>query len=363
MSEITVEELRLGLFCLIWKLNKNNSKTISRDKKTIELCGSQEGHKITITLSEYLKNASKDCSSQKYHYTVTVEETSWKDLTHEEDSKFNPESEVVQDMLLIRSQMYRENQTRFQNYKVPNLSRLFKSQFSRPVYIWLKSIFEQNKDVVLKKVDPFKWENNRISSKMRREYVTLYIDFCTIKIPTITGLTDMFTKQNRCDVFFQFKNGETIGAHILILSAGSPVFAARFQSDVQQAQPRRLTVFDVELKVFHQLLFYLYSGSTYTPPSELEDTQLMYGLYDAADKHDVDSLKMECVNLLAQKIEIKNAIKLLIFAHSRFIPKLFTLAMKFLAKNSRKIILLPEWLDFMRNYPELCVLVTKNMVL
>ena len=173
MSEITVGELRLGLFCLIWKLNKNNSKKISREKKTIELCGSQEGQKITITLSENLKNASKDSSRQKYDYTVTVEETSWKDLTHEEDSKFNPESEVVQDILLIRSQMYRENQKRFKNYKVPDLSRLFKSQFSHPVYIWLKSIFERKKDFVLEKVDPFKWEKKGISLKTRRDYVSL----------------------------------------------------------------------------------------------------------------------------------------------------------------------------------------------
>lgn len=361
MSEISVEELRRGLFCILWKLNTKDSKDFS-EEKVIELCGSQEGQKITITFNQNSKKESRDSSSCKYHYTVIVEETSWKNLTHEEDSKFDPDSEIVQEMLLVRSQMRKENQKSFLNYKVPDLSKLYKSQLSCPVYIWLKSIFKGKKDVALKKVDSFKWEKG-CSVDKRRDYVTLYVDFGTTKMSernVITGLADMFNNQHRCDVLFQFKNGQTIGAHILILSAGSPVFAAVFQSGVLESQPRRMTITDVEFNVFHQILIYLYSGST--PQLEKEEEEFTELMYDAADKYNIQPLKMECIDVLLKKVDITNAISMLIWSHSRFVPKLFTFAMETLAKNSRDIFLRPEWLDFMRNYPELCVLVTKNMV-
>jgi speckle-type POZ protein len=94
--------------------------------------------------------------------------------------------------------------------------------------------------------------------------ITLFMDFGTKEMDEkiiINGLEGMFVTQTLCDVYFQFKDGQSVGAHIVILSAGSPVFLAMFQSGLLESKSRIVDIDDIEFDVFRQLLiYYLYTG-------------------------------------------------------------------------------------------------------
>lgn len=162
---------------------------------------------------------------------------------------------------------------------------------SRPIHIWIRSPFIKGKDFPLEKVDFFKWKTIHCINE-RQDYLILYVDFGTTKKSErniITGLTEMFNNQQRCDVQFKFKNEQTIGAHILILSAGSPVFAAMFQSGMLESRTRQVTITDIDEEVFRQLLIHMYSGSA----PKIEEENIAQPLYIAADKYDIDTLKSD----------------------------------------------------------------------
>ncbi len=124
----------------------------------------------------------------------------------------------------------------------------------------------------------------------------------------INELEGMFVNQTLCDVHFQFEDGQSVGAHIVIFSAGRPVFSAMFHSGLLESKSRIVVIIDhIEFDVFRQLLIYLYTGMT---PKVTEEsiTQL---LFVASDKYGVEALKYECVHVLETLLKINNAIIIL----------------------------------------------------
>jgi hypothetical protein len=75
------------------------------------------------------------------------------------------------------------------------------------------------------------------------------------------------------------------------------------------------------------------------------------------------ALQDECYNMLQIILGIDNAVEMLILCHLKSIPspKVFDAAMKFVVKNSRHIFSQPEWMELVKNHPELCVKVNQCM--
>ncbi|EFX86048.1 hypothetical protein DAPPUDRAFT_222309 [Daphnia pulex] len=355
MSEISVQELRHGLFSISWKL-----KGSSMEVELVELCGSQVGQKLSISYNENFREAKKQKKkSYEYEYTILVEETSW-DNTTSDDSQLSESSQVVEEMQRVQKQMYEVNKETFVKKKSADPLKLLKSEMSSPKHIWIKSPFIKRQYLPLVKVDSFKWKRVNFIDE-QRDVLILCVDFGSTKRSErniITGLVEMFNNQHRCDVQFKFINEQTIGAHSLILSAGSPGFAAMFQPCISESTNRQVTITDIKVEVFQQLLIHLYSGSA----PKIEEENITQPLYLAAEKYDIETLKSDCIDVLLKKLDIDNAIEMLVWSHLHFIPKLFEFALKFLTDNRREICLLPKWLDFVRNHPELCALVTQRMV-
>lgn len=88
------------------------------------------------------------------------------------------------------------------------------------------------------------------------------------QIELLEKLEDNFLRQIGCDVDFLFENNQHIGGHVAILSASSPVLAAMFQHNTQEAQTRRVRIEDVSFDIFNQFLFYLYAGCLIQPLNE-----------------------------------------------------------------------------------------------
>jgi speckle-type POZ protein len=124
------------------------------------------------------------------------------------------------------------------------------------ISIWLKGRLAKEKYVPLQKITSLKW-NLELKADSLRKFFTLYLDFGTNTKSTrkiIEGFGKMFYNQNLCDVDFTFNDGQTIGAHVNVLSAGSPIFAAMFQLDMLESKTRHVVITDFELNVFRQLL-------------------------------------------------------------------------------------------------------------
>lgn len=182
--------------------------------------------------------------------------------------------------------------------------------------------------------------------------VTMWMDFGTSTVgerSLMNGLNHMFKNQISCDVQFNLvTNQRTIGAHVSILSAGSPVFAAMFQSLDQQQSPTRIVqIENTDMVVFTQLLTYLYTGST----PDLKNGDSTKSLYDAADRFGVETLKTQCIEALISNIDIDVAIQMLIWSRLRSIPALIQAANLFIMMNGRKLSYRPEWQHLKDNCP------------
>lgn len=124
------------------------------------------------------------------------------------------------------------------------------------------------------------------------------------EIKILEGFGKLFENQSHCDIQFLFKTGETVGGHVAVLSAGSPVFAAMLHSDFVEARTGKIQVKAGDFAVFYELLTYLYTGSS----PKLKNPDITQKLYELADLYDVKSLRHECVNAIATGLTFENVL-------------------------------------------------------
>lgn len=343
-GQILVEEMRLGLFRINWQFREVKNNFLSAYQDSFALLGSYSDRSYIIShnfkLDQCLDNPVK-------FSTVSVKEVPFKSTSVNGSDAVDDNSQL-QDQQLPKSKHQKLEESSFIQ-KTPE-----------PVKLWLDS-----EDVTvtsfstLVKASPGKWKICQ-SYQYQPTSITLFIDFGTKEVfekKILNGLAGMFHSQHLCDVYFQFKDGQTIGAHAVVVSTGSPVFAAMFQYHCMNSMARKIQINDINHEVFKQLLIFLYSGSA----PELAKKNMTRPLYEAANRYGVETLKDECVKMLAIQLGTENALEILIWSQLHSISKLFEDAIQVVAKNSLTLCSQPEWLDFIKNYPELCLKVNQRM--
>ncbi|XP_065207934.1 speckle-type POZ protein-like [Planococcus citri] len=134
---------------------------------------------------------------------------------------------------------------------------------------------------------------------------------CSAK-PTISesdvlkSLERLLLNQDLIDVTFSL-NDKKFGAHKIILAARSSVFAAMFKHDMEENQLNIVDIPDMKPEVFKAFLQYLYTDKTPDPGMARE-------LLVAAEKYDVNSLKLLCEEMLLEDLSEENATDVLVFA-------------------------------------------------
>ncbi len=171
-------------------------------------------------------------------------------------------------------------------------------------------------------------------------------------------LTDLFVLQICCDVKFIFSGDVHIGGHLAVLAARSPVFSAMFQPDMQQYKTGSVFVRDVHPEIFEQLLYFIYSGRTWTPLTEV----IVQPLYVAAFKFGICDLKRECVSFLLSSIRKHNVLPLLAWSHVFSVDKVKEAALEFVAKNNEEDSLRGDLMKLSLHHPDLSVEVTRRIV-
>ncbi|XP_055354405.1 uncharacterized protein LOC129600041 [Paramacrobiotus metropolitanus] len=121
-------------------------------------------------------------------------------------------------------------------------------------------------------------------------------------------------------------------AHRAILAAQSSVFAAMFENEMKEKLTGECVLKDIDGPVLQALLKFAYSCATsQLPPASLPQ------LYDAADKYDMDDLRVHCEKKMIDAIDVENAMHYLVFAKERGLQDLKFTAAKFIGEHASDI--------------------------
>ena len=153
----------------------------------------------------------------------------------------------------------------------------------------------------------------------------------------------LLKKETISDVHFIVQNLK-IPAHKAVLAARSPVFAAMFQSEMQENSSNEVVVTDMEPDALKQMLQFIYTGRCQIG-AWTED------LFFAADKYDIKDLKEICEDELRMKLCVDNAIRFLILSDLHRATKLKASCVSFINQNAVEVMNKPAWDDLMKTHP------------
>ena len=123
-----------------------------------------------------------------------------------------------------------------------------------------------------------------------------------------------------------------VPAHMSVLSARSPVFAAMFRNDMEERNNRTAHIKEMRLDVLMEMLRFMYTGCV----NNLEG--MLCELLAAADMYDVYSLKLFCEDEIVSSIDEENVSEVLILAEQCDSPELKKQALKFIEEKRMKLV-------------------------
>ncbi|XBH89293.1 hypothetical protein VPH35_081230 [Triticum aestivum] len=115
-------------------------------------------------------------------------------------------------------------------------------------------------------------------------------------------LRSLLESKDGADVAFQV-DGEMISAHRSVLAARSSVFKAELFGTMREKAGDPIEIDDIEADVFKSLLHFIYTDSL--PETTREDVVTASHLLVAADRYDIERLKLICEEKLCNHIDTK----------------------------------------------------------
>jgi len=140
--------------------------------------------------------------------------------------------------------------------------------------------------------------------------------------------------------------------HKFMLSARSPVFHAMFQSDMVENKSGSVDVEDIHPNVMIEMLRYIYSGCMLA--IEIYGRELLA----AAEKYQLDKLKICCEEYLSGTLDVENCIDLLILSDFNQATTLKKAAFEFFTKNLSSFNS-GDWEKRLKDHPILAIEVMK----
>ncbi|XP_033221101.1 uncharacterized protein LOC117175418 isoform X2 [Belonocnema kinseyi] len=157
-----------------------------------------------------------------------------------------------------------------------------------------------------------------------RYLADILIDICTYKIIGFMPINEILslTKNDvprlcQCMYYENFFNNEAMKdvdiyvdgkkyfAHILVLAARSPVFCRMFSHTMKESLSGVIHIDDVEPDVFYEVLRFMYTNKFD------ESKNIAQKILVAANKYEIDDLKLLCECILEKKLEKLDAVDLM----------------------------------------------------
>ncbi|KAF3339725.1 BTB/POZ and MATH domain-containing protein 1-like isoform X1 [Carex littledalei] len=151
------------------------------------------------------------------------------------------------------------------------------------------------------------------------------------------NLANLFESGKGADVTFVVK-GEILKAHRCVLAVRSAVFNAELFGCMKEKWADTITVEDIETSVFKSMLYFIYSDSlpdfevTTDVDSEKQDMRLMsQHLLVAADRYQLERLRLMCEDLLCKNLSVSNVGTALILAEQHNCSQLKAECLRFMS--------------------------------
>ncbi|VDD86892.1 unnamed protein product [Enterobius vermicularis] len=160
-------------------------------------------------------------------------------------------------------------------------------------------------------------------------------------------MANLFEKHSFSDCVLVAGRDREFHVHKALLAARSPVFAACFEHKMSEAQSDRVVVDDVEPDVMKELLRFMYTD---TAPNleRMADTLLA-----AADKYQLDRLKVMCEQALCLSLTNDNACETLILADLHSAEQLKQQAIDYINVHANEIMESDGWEILVKEHPPL----------
>ncbi|XP_003425054.1 TD and POZ domain-containing protein 5-like [Nasonia vitripennis] len=128
-------------------------------------------------------------------------------------------------------------------------------------------------------------------------------------------------------------------AHKNILSVRSPVFSAMFEANMRESIENVVEVNDSSPEIMNELLRFIYTDRV-----NLEAVPIM-DLLTAADKYQVEGLRVKCLESIMAKLSTENLAEVLDIVDRYEIPELYRYAVNFLITKRQEIVTKNDWDD------------------
>lgn len=140
-------------------------------------------------------------------------------------------------------------------------------------------------------------------------------------------------------------SGKEFPVHRCVLRSRSTVFEAMFSHETTEKESGRVLINDLDPESFGDFLEYLYTGSV---GDDLSDDNV-FGLYAAADKYDLSTLKSECVSHMRRTLSVDSFCDVMNVALRHREKYLLQSAVNFFKENLSRIIVTSKWQQFLED--------------
>ncbi|CDJ26340.1 hypothetical protein CFC21_043097 [Triticum aestivum] len=195
-----------------------------------------------------------------------------------------------------------------------------------------------------------------------------------IKVPTSCiqhHISDLLQSEEEADVTFKIGD-DTFVAHRCVLAARSTVFRAELFGPMKEGTIGGIIhIEDMEGNVFKALLSFIYTDSLPkmaidTLEDEREDQEVLWlqHLLEAADRYDLERLKVLCEEKLCQHIDVGSVTTILTLAEQHNCSVLKEVCFQFLKTpaNLKKIVAVDGLEDITRTCPSLLKMLIAKLV-
>lgn len=140
---------------------------------------------------------------------------------------------------------------------------------------------------------------------------------------------------------------EIFAAHKLVFSANSPVFHRMFSHEMKDPVFDKLDVNDIQSEIFQELLRYMYTGSVNNLKS------LAQGVLVAANKYQMEDLKLICEKFISKGLTVQNALDILHLSDKCEANLLKESSFNVIASNLGEIVKLDDYKNFSKSNGDL----------
>ncbi|XP_029670986.1 speckle-type POZ protein B-like isoform X2 [Formica exsecta] len=165
--------------------------------------------------------------------------------------------------------------------------------------------------------------------------------------------TDIFVSKEKSDSFVSFIiNNERLQANKSSLCLKSKVFEAMFNCGLEESVNNEVVITDIKYDILKELLSFVQIGHLSKTLEEINLNKICE-LFVAADKYDIQDLKLICEQSLIINTTETNVVEHLKIAHLNDGKMLKKYIKDFIKLYSKDIVDISEFITLMKMYPEL----------